>query len=110
MPAPPQIVTQAVGLASDLNLKCSDITGPASYANPAGQILSSSAFGLSNGLYFVSPMDLSVSGTFYIRVFSIAAPKAKSVRVKWYVLATNAEVGNGVNLSAEKVRVFALGV
>lgn len=109
MAGPPQIVTQAVGLASDLNLKLSDYTGPASYVT-GGVTVGASAFGLSSGLYCVIPMDLSVSGTFYLRVFSIAAPKAKSVKIKWFTAATNAEVGNGTNLSAEKVRILAFGV
>jgi hypothetical protein len=30
--------------------------------------------------------------------------------MKWYVTSTGAEVGSGVDLSAEAVRVFALGV
>lgn len=109
MPFPPQVVTQAVGLASDLNLKLSDLTGPVSYVT-GGVTISASAFGLSSGLYFVSPMDLTVSGTFYLRVFSPSAAKVKTVKIKWFTAATNAEVGNGTNLSAEKVRVFALGV
>jgi len=109
MAFPPQVVTQAVGLASDLNLKLSDLTGPLSYVT-GGVTISASALGLSSGLYFVSPMDLSVSGTFYLRVFSISAPKAKTFKVKWFTAATNVEVGNGTNLSAEKVRVLALGV
>jgi hypothetical protein len=109
MPGPQQIVTPAVGLASDLNLKLSDYTGPASYLT-GGVTVGASVFGLSSGLYFVSPMDLTVSGTFYVRIFSIAAPKAKNVKIKWFTAATNAEVGNGTNLSAEKLRVLAFGV
>lgn len=109
MPFPPQVVTQAVGLASDLNLKLSDYTGPASYVT-GGVTVSSSAFGLSTGVYGIWPMDLTVSGTFYIRVFSVPSPKKNSVKIKWFTAATNAEVGNGTNLSAEKVRVLGLGV
>jgi hypothetical protein len=109
MPGPPQVVTQAVGLASDLNLKLSDLTGPVSYVT-GGVTIGASAFGLSSGLYAVLPMDLTVSGTFYIRIFSVAAPKAKSVKIMWFTAATNAQVGNGTNLSAEKVRVVAFGV
>ncbi len=109
MPFPPQVVMQAIGLASDVNLKCSDLTGPVSYVT-GGVTLSASALGLSSGLYFVSPMDLTVSGTFYVRIFSFQAAKSKTLKVKWFTAATNAEVGNGTNLSAEKLRVLALGV
>lgn len=109
MPFPPQVVIPAVGLASDLNLKLSDMIGPVSYVT-GGVTLSASALGLSSGVYGVFPMDLTVSGTFYVRIFSMSAPKTKTFKVMWFTAATNAQVGNGTNLSAEKVRVLAFGV
>lgn len=107
MAFPPQVVTQAVGLASDLNLKLSDYTGPASYTT-GGVTVSASAFGMLM-LYGVWPMDLTVSGNFFVKFVSPKAPKAKTVVAIWFTSA-GVQVGNGVNLSAEKIRVLGLGV
>jgi len=103
------VITQATGLAADLNMKIDDYTGPVSYLT-GGMTVGASVFGLPSGLYFVKFMDLSVSGTYRVQIRSISGPRAKSVLVKWIVNATGLEVGNGTNLSAEKFRFLAFGV
>jgi hypothetical protein len=58
-------------------------------------------------------VPLSFSGTYFATAaFASTAPDSAvaSVVMKWYVTSTGAEVGSGVDLSAEAVRVFALGV
>jgi hypothetical protein len=108
MAFPPPVITQAIGLASDCNLKVSDLTGPVSYVTN-GVTVSASAFGMST-LYGVWAMDLSVSALNYVRVISPKSAKAKSVVIRWYPIGGIIEAAPGTNLSTEKIRVLALGV
>lgn len=83
------------------------VVGPTSYANPGGQVINIGSFGL-RGFQSVVP-SMSVSGTYYGRWQPKSAdPNAQAI-IHWYVTATNAEVGNGVNLSAETLIVFVQG-
>lgn len=101
-----------------------DHFGPASYAT-GGETFTAHQLGWG-GLEFVElanlglitvaadqlVVPLSFSGTYFATVaFGTAAVGAvASVTIKWYVVATGAEVAALFDLSAEKVRVFALGI
>ena len=91
-----------------------DYSGPTAYnntgtASTSGDTLSHRLFGFENTIQ--APMNgatLDQSGTYYV----IWQPKANGVTVwslRWFVLSTNAEVANGVNLSAYTVRLSAIG-
>ena len=54
----------------------------------------------------VSP---SVSGTFYARAIPSGKGPRATWKIKYYVAATNAEVANAVNLSAEVFNVSGFG-
>jgi hypothetical protein len=98
--------------------------GPASYTT-GGETLSASTFGwggfelvlaANHGGATVDsiPMivPLSISQNYFVGItFSTSASGAQaSVTIKWYVTSTGAEVANATNLSAEKVRLLAIGV
>jgi len=85
------------------------LSGPASYPT-GGYLVSARLFGLLSKLTSFQPEDISYSGTYYIRALRTGTgTNANTVLVKWYVFATNAEVANTTNLSAEKIRVIVLG-
>jgi hypothetical protein len=54
----------------------------------------------------------SLSGNYFvgIKLASTASGAVASFTIQWYVTSTGAEVGAAVNLSAEKVRLLAVGV
>lgn len=104
-----QVIFNLVGLAAELSVGGSDYTGPVSYVT-GGMTVSSTTFGMKLGVYSVIPMDASVSGTYFLRVWSPGAPRVPTVKIQWFVKATGLEVGNGTNLSAEKFRIVAFGV
>src|SRR5512146_2237633 len=104
-----------------------DIQGPSSYVNGTGQIIYPSllgwggfdaVIGLNSGRISVSSdvyvVALSHSGTYYatFRIPTTVTPgqAAKSVTVKWYVVATGAEVNNATDLDAEYIRALFIGV
>ena len=51
----------------------------------------------------------TVSGTYTVRPIPSAAGPRATWKLTWVVIATGAEVANGVNLSAEKVQLGGLG-
>lgn len=80
-------------------------TGPAAYANPAGDALSGP---FSEYLDYVAPA-MSVSKTYEVNMVPNTVGTTRAAWVaKWYVVSTGAEVANGVNLSAESVQFMAL--
>lgn len=83
------------------------VVGPASYANPGGQVIYNTSFG-TRGIEMVFG-GMSVSGTYYVLWQpQSSGPNAKAI-LRWRVTATNAEVANAVNLSAETVQILVLG-
>lgn len=78
-------------------------TGPASYSQTTGDPLAQFAF---QKFYDAVDTAVSVSGTYYARAVPDGAGPRQNWKLKWYVTATNAEVANGVNLSAETMTVF----
>lgn len=108
MASPPRRVAQT-GMAAELNFVADDYTGPVSYTTN-GVTVGASALGFPGGVYAVIPMDASVSGTYRLVITSVSGVRRSTVVIRWFVIATGLEVGNGTNLSAEKFRFVAWGV
>jgi hypothetical protein len=102
-----------------------DWAGPASYVQvvvgtgtpptspTGGQAISNTAFGLSAGLEGIDIIGGSQSGTYSVDVFQANSynqgqPNPNWI-IRWTVNATGAEVGAGVNLSQELIRLRAFG-
>jgi len=91
------------------------LPGPASYNNTgvfatSGALLTARAFGLLSSIKFIFPEIATISGTFFIRALrSGTGVGVATVRVHWYVFATGVEVANTFNLSAESIRILAIG-
>lgn len=97
-------------------------TGPASYVQftdtpvLAGDTVYASESGI-HGFDAVIPVGLSDSGTYLVQGVAPAGNPSTSRNgaqattwiLRWVVVATGAEVAAAVNLSAEVVRLFALG-
>lgn len=81
--------------------------GSASYVQ-GGDDMSYQDFLFNREIYFVTSMGLSKSGTYMARAVGLDNPNA-NVKIKIYVVATGAEVGAGVNLSAEIFTIKAEG-
>lgn len=80
-------------------------TGPASYSQTTGDAVS---LPLPNWyIDAIGGSSNSVSGTYYVRPQPAGTGPRQAWVLHWYVTATNAEVANAVNLSAEKVQVSA---
>ncbi len=93
-----------------------EVVGPKSYVT-GGQTIQASQLGWGGFDFVNAGGSLSYSGTFYCRVQylpvdaapSVFNPGVKSIKLLWYVLATNAEVAGAVDLSAEIVRLQFTG-
>jgi hypothetical protein len=101
MPVQPQM------LGAGCQLAVQDISGPAAYVT-GGVTYSANTWALFQ-LVYLMPMNLSQSGNFAADPISVPGPGSRNVKVKWFTSA-GVEVGNGVNLSAETVRVLAIGM
>ena len=93
-------------------LSAREVTGPASYVT-GGQPLSPQFFALLSFKVLISD-HLSPDGTYFVRFVAPAGStfgtsSATQAYMKWFVTSTGAEVGNGTNISTEKVRVVAIG-
>lgn len=98
--------------------------GPTSYTT-GGETFSAATLGWG-GLEFVLAdnmgqaavnsvsmvVPLSTSRTYFVGITfaTTATGVVASVTIKWFVVATGAEVANATNLSAESVRLLAVGV
>jgi hypothetical protein len=80
--------------------------GPTSYSQTTGDPITVPQF--QNYIDAVH-MSQSVSGTYYARVQPSGAGPRQTWKAKYYVVATNAEVANAVNLSAETFIVSGFG-
>lgn len=83
-----------------------DHTGPKSYTT-GGQTLTASRYGLRS-LDYVGG-GISVSGTYVARGKAVGKGNRTTYTLVWFVVSTGAEVGSGVDLSAETVKLFAVG-
>lgn len=98
------------------NVQNGEFAGPASYPT-GGQTVNASQFGWGAFDEF-AVHGMTYSGTYYCRVQYLpidAAPTAQNqsvyqLKILWYVLATNAEVANAVDLSGEVARFFAVSI
>lgn len=96
-----------------------EINGPAEYelGYDEGHVLDAKQFGF-NGIEAVIPVSEAYSGTYYVRPRATTVDAAPSANLgvgryyylRWYVKATNAEVADETDLSAEKIRVALVGV
>jgi len=84
-----------------------DLTGPALYAT-GGQVVSAQNFALQTLRILLSD-HLSASGTYFVRFLLPRGSGFPTVTVLWYVAATGLQVANATVLSAEVVRVLAIG-
>jgi hypothetical protein len=80
--------------------------GPKAYVT-GGDPVTTGQFG-----YYIDSLEgngYSVTGTYYTIPIPSAAAVRATWKLKWIVTATNVEVANGVDLSAEKIIVSGLG-
>ena len=80
--------------------------GPTSYSQTTGDPITVPQFQNYIDSLFVSQ---SVSGTYYARPQPSGAGPRQTWELKYYVVATNVEVANAVNLSAETFIVSGFG-
>lgn len=108
MPLPgAQFPISPTPLAIGVNLCVQDVIGPASYTT-GGVKVYANTFGMLS-LRYINAMGTTRSTTYYVREVSPSGPGSSFVTLKWFVSATNAEVANATNLSAEFIRVLAVG-
>jgi hypothetical protein len=84
-----------------------DITGPAAYTT-GGVVVSANNFALQT-LAMCLSSHVSATGTYFVRFKMPRGNGFPTVTVIWYVAATGLEVANATVLSAEVVRVLAIG-
>jgi len=101
-----QMVIQPTPLGENF-LAAADITGPATYSQTTGQVISAKAFALLS-IRFADGMA-SRSGTYFVRAISPPSTGASSVTVHWFISASALEVSNGTGLTGETVRMIAIG-
>lgn len=88
-----------------------DVSGPAAYAAGVGggQVVSATFFGLLSGIRWAGSMGVSSDGNFLVEATTPTGSGAKTIKLRWYVSTTGAEVGNGTNLSGSKCRIGVIG-
>jgi hypothetical protein len=92
---------------------CIDVTGPASYVNTgtfstSGHAMNASDFGWG-GFDFVSAMISSDGLDIGYVASGTAGVSFSTFNLHWFVIATGAEVANGVDLSAKTIRLLLIG-
>jgi hypothetical protein len=99
-----------------------DHDGPASYNNTgtfatSGEVLNAIDFGLG-GFEMADAQSLSSDGLNYCWILltgqstsaDVAGNAVPTIRVYWYVAATNAQVANAANMSGKSIRLQIRGV
>ena len=107
----PAAATQTQGLLDTFggkNADWIDWQGPTSYVNGTGELMTPSAFGSYNELLWANASG-SQSGNYYGVCFPVNSGYTQWY-LRWFVVATGVEVANAVNLSAEKLKAFGIGV
>lgn len=106
----PELLVQPQSIG-EVFVAARDIAGPVSYTGGTGngQTISAQAFGLIFVRAVDSAPEVDSTETYYVHVIPVGKGAQATFRVRWYVLATNAEVTNGTNLSASKVRYLVVG-
>lgn len=112
MALPPELLVQPQSIG-ELYIAAQTLNGPASYVNGTGQLMDPHMFSL---LFFKTLFCdwLTPDGTYFVRFVAASTGTALGlsstpVYARWYVTATGAEVTNATDLSAEKIRVTAIG-
>lgn len=80
--------------------------GPKSYATGGDQV---TLPGFQNYIDLLMSGGFAVSKTYYVDAVQAAVGPRQVWRLIWTVAATDAEVGNGVDLSAESIQVGGFG-
>lgn len=93
-----------------------DHDGPASYANPGGDVINAADLGLG-GIEYGEADGLSSDGLNYayaaisgVSTSGTQANVGTTLTMRWFVVATGAEVANTTNLSAKAIRIRIRGV
>ena len=91
-------------------LAVADHTGPASYPT-GGETLPATDMHMS-GFDWVRVAQYTMSGTYQcVPLYpALAHGCTPTVKLAWYVVATGLEVANATNLSAEHIRLEAIGI
>ena len=85
------------------------LIGPKSYTT-GGVLVSAQVFGLLSTVRFWMPETLSKSGPYFVKVLRTGTGVTASVALfQWFVQSTGAQVANATDLSAETIRVIAIG-
>lgn len=87
-------------------------TGPPSYDQAGDEIDTVGApTGNQTGLRSIDAVitAVSLSGTYFIEAQPSSIGPTKTWYLQWYLSSTGAEVGNGVDLSAEKTIITVIG-
>jgi len=88
--------------------------GPASYVQMTAATAPAAATGgdpvsIGRPNYYIDSLDgggaCTVSGTYNVRAVSSGVGPRQTWRLVWYVTASGAQVGAGVNLSAEQIQI-----
>lgn len=98
---------QPYGIINGLSGAARGIAGPASYVT-GGIVFAANYFGFGYS-FRMAWATASVSATYSIRIIPVSAGDFKTFKMMWVVFSTGAEVGSGVDLSAERVNVWAYG-
>lgn len=78
-------------------------TGPASYSQTTGDALQQ--FQYEGSFDFVEDTPQDPTGTYYAKARPSAVGARATWSLHWFVVATNAEVANGINLSTYSLQV-----
>lgn len=109
MALPNELLIQPQSLGENY-LSGIEIQGPASYDSTNGQKQYATAYGMGSVRRVIAEC-FSASKTYYVRVFQGRGPTSTFV-LRWYTTSGNApstEVTNTTNLSAEYVKILAIG-
>jgi hypothetical protein len=101
----------------DRYISVADHAGPASYATlvvasppTGGDTVSVAEFGFKSSITAVM-QGMSDDGQYLVKAVDTQPGRGeiKTLQMIWVVAATGAQVANATNLSARKVRLFAIG-
>lgn len=92
------------------NRRCALYTGPASYVNPGGDVITAAELGLGKIEKFIVDNIVPDDNGANLRIISVNyAADRTSVTIRWWVTDLATEVANAVDLSAYDVQYEAIG-
>ena len=86
-----------------------NVTGPTSYTT-GGFTLSAVSFGMSQIEYADGGVSSAGTHTYFVKAASASNKPSATITVIAFVVATGAQVANGVDLSASNFRMQATGI